>query len=133
MLSRKVEEFLRNAESWSDWLIAEKEIFQRHQWQKTSIEQLEVEEERIDQIRDGTKWTPFLCMYDVDADLLDAYETARWKLFEKLDPKGHATNLSHPELFGWKCNRCRMWSKDIRSDTCPFCGRDLVRMALNEF
>ncbi len=126
-----LETIVSRVNSWDDWVNVEKDVFRLDEWKRTPIDELEADDDRPDIDFGGVMWTPFLSMYDVDADLVDAYENTRQMVFEKLDPAGHSENLAHPESYGRKCNSCKVWTRISDRVNCPFCERKLMPFVLN--
>ena len=83
-------------------------------------------------IENGRVWEPFAGSYNICPDSELLFEQFSDDIFARLEPEAHAENLANPEMSAWKCVACRVFTRQRPPISCPFCGRPLVRMPLNE-
>ena len=132
-LTTDPEEIRKNFETvttWDRWYAFVEDYFNWDQAPERSLEQMEADLARGPVKHGGCVWKPFAGNYDVDPTIEFLFEDLSEQAFARLSPSEYARNLEHPDLFGWKCVTCRLYTeKETR--TCPFCGRRLLRMPLN--
>ena len=64
--------------------------------------------------------------YDDNREVLYLYGITSEYVFEKLEPKAHAENLSRKEEYGKQCRFCFRYTRDFEVENCPFCSRRLT-------
>jgi len=124
---------IEHATSWDEWEKIEQEVFDVNNWKKRSLEQLDQDLNRPNVEKNGILWEQKSDPYDISPDLRDQYQLARKSIFAKLEPEGHANNLEHPEHYGKSCSKCKMWARSNEIVCCPFCGRELYTIPLNNW
>lgn len=126
----KLEEKLSQITEWEEWHNLKESLFRRSEWKEADIETMEAQGQRDNIVIDGHEWMPLVDPYDVDREISYLYEVARHYVFEKLEPEGHAYNLSRKEEFGKECSFCLRYTEDFEVENCPFCDRKLLPISL---
>lgn len=117
--------------NWDQWEELSTRFFDWENAPCVSLDQIEADLQRESKFQDNRLWEPFAGNYDIDPSIERLFEDLRQKVFAKLEPKAHAENQRHPERYGWQCLHCRVFTRP-QTETCSFCGRDLLPLPLNE-
>ena len=107
-------------------MIQKKSLFKLEEWKEADVETIEAWGQRETIVLDGREWMPFVDYYDDNREILYLHEIASLYVFEKLNPKAYAENLSRKEEYGKQCRFCLRYTKDFEVENCPFCGRKLT-------
>jgi len=117
--------------NWDEW----EEFSEKHfDWENApsrSLEQMETDLRRKPRQCKNWLWEPYAGNYDIDPEIEILFDVLRDEIFAKLEPQAHKNNGEHPELFGWKCTHCRIFTRE-KIDKCAYCNRTLLPMPLNE-
>ncbi len=129
----ELEEKLSQITEWQEWYDLEKSLFKLGEWKEADIETLEAREQRETIVLDGHEWMPIVDLYDDNREMIYLHEIASYYVFEKLEPEANAENLSRKEEYGKQCRFCLRYTIDFEVENCPFCGRKLTPVYLENW
>lgn len=117
--------------TWDEWYEFADKYFDWERTPSRTLEQMDEDMQR-EPVRSANRvWEPIAANYDIDPEFEFLFDDLSNRIFAKLEPAAHKHNKEHPELFGWKCITCRVFTR-VKTAKCSFCGKQLLPLPLNE-